>query len=203
MIIKWSLTIFSIVLSPVSFATWRVGTADLALQTRVPSANSPCQILQLVDHVQKHCVQHLNSRWWGQTMCRDTAPSTSIWGAMSNTVVSRPARTLPSPLRQNPIKQPWSNNPPGKVFPLRQVPDGKEGSSRYISRLPLLISTTCKVTHSKGLREDPEIFLNLIRGIFQIHDPTWADIQSLLNVFLMREEKTMVFSKAQEEAKRT
>lgn len=43
-------------------------------------------------------------------------------------------------------------------------------------------------------------FLNLAREIFQTHDPTWADIQSLLSVLLTGEEKATVFSKAQEEA---
>lgn len=32
------------------------------------------------------------------------------------------------------------------------------------------------------------------------HDPNWADMQSLLNVLLMGEEKATVFSKAREEA---
>ena len=43
-------------------------------------------------------------------------------------------------------------------------------------------------------------FLNLAREIFQTHDPTWADIQSLLSALLTGEEKATVFSKAQEEA---
>ena len=50
------------------------------------------------------------------------------------------------------------------------------------------------------LREDPERLLNLIRGNFQTHDPTWADIESHLNVLLTGEEKATIFSKAQEEA---
>ena len=50
------------------------------------------------------------------------------------------------------------------------------------------------------LKEDSVGFLNLVREIFQTHDPTWADIQSLLSVLLTGEEKGTVFSKAQEEA---
>lgn len=34
--------------------------------------------------------------------------------------------------------------------------------------------------HNKRLREDPEGFLNLIKGMFQTHDSTWYGIQSLL-----------------------
>lgn len=54
-------------------------------------------------------------------------------------------------------------------------------------------------SYSKGLKKDPEGFLDLIRRILQIHDPTWAHIHSLLNILLMGEEKAMVFSKAGEE----
>ena len=50
------------------------------------------------------------------------------------------------------------------------------------------------------LKEDSVGFLNLVREILQTHDPTWADIQSLLSVLLTGEEKGTVFSKAQEES---
>ena len=36
-------------------------------------------------------------------------------------------------------------------------------------------------------------FLNLAREIFQTHDPTWADIQSLLSVLLTGEEGHSLF----------
>lgn len=42
--------------------------------------------------------------------------------------------------------------------------------------------------------------LNLIRGFFQTHDPTWADIQSIFSVLLTGEEKPAIFAKAREEA---
>ena len=43
-------------------------------------------------------------------------------------------------------------------------------------------------------------FLNLVREIFQIYDPTWGDIQNLLHVLLTGAEQATVFSKAREEA---
>ena len=52
------------------------------------------------------------------------------------------------------------------------------------------------------MREDPDGFLSLIRRIFWTHEPSWADIQSLLNVPLTGKEKVLIFSKVREEAKR-
>ena len=72
-------------------------------------------------------------------------------------------------------------------------PMEKEGSSRYISPLPLLICITGKVM-VKGWGKIQ------IRRIFETHDPTWADIQCFLNVPPPEKEKAMVFSKAGEEA---
>ena len=92
-----------------------------------------------------------------------------------------PLHTSPSPIPPEPSSastrsrtnyQPGSNNPLGKVLPLRQVPSGEGFIQVYASHLPLLICITGKLT-VKRLREDPEGFLNLIRGSFQIHDPTW------------------------------
>ena len=113
-----------------------------------------------------------------------------------------PPEHSPASTRSEANYQPGSNNPPEKVLLLRQVWDGEGGLIQVCIPFTTFDWYNCR-SHSKGLREDPESFLNLTRGIFQAHDPTWADIQSLLSVLLTREGKAMVFSKAQEEAKTT
>ena len=53
-------------------------------------------------------------------------------------------------------------------------------------------------SHSKGLRENPEGFLNLIRESFRPITP--HGLTSSLKVLLTGEEKATIFSKAQKEA---
>ena len=66
-------------------------------------------------------------------------------------------------------------HPLGKVLLFRQVPDGEAGLIQVY--IPLTTSDLYNWTSpSEGLREEPEMFLNLSGRIFQIHDPTWADI---------------------------
>lgn len=47
--------------------------------------------------------------------------------------------------------------------------------------------------------EGRKVYLHLIRGNFHKHDPTWAEIQSLLNALLTGEEKVITFWNAQGE----
>lgn len=50
---------------------------------------------------------------------------------------------------------------------------------------PFALSDICNwKAHSKGLREDPEVFLVLVGGIVQTHYLAWAGVQTLLNVLL-------------------
>lgn len=87
------------------------------------------------------------------------------------------------------------------MYPFEADPDGEGGLIQ--TNIPFSTSDQCNwKSHSKGLREDPDGFLSLIRRIFWTHDPSWADIQSLLNVPLTMKEKVLIFSKVREEAKR-
>lgn len=87
------------------------------------------------------------------------------------------------------------------MYPFEADPDGEGGLTQI--NIPFSTSDWYNwKSHSKGLREDPDGFLSLIRRIFWTHDPSWADIQSLLNVPLTRKEKVLIFSKVREEAKR-
>lgn len=62
----------------------------------------------------------------------------------------------------------------------------KKGTSRYTFHLPLLIYITGNV-RIKGRGKTQRGFQNTIRGIFQTHDPTWADTKNLLKVLPLRE----------------
>lgn len=77
-------------------------------------------------------------------------------------------------------------NNTGKVLLLKQVPMEKKGTSRYTFHLPLLIYITGNV-RIKGRGKTQRGFQNTIRGIFQTHDPTWADTKNLLKVLPLRE----------------
>ena len=111
-----------------------------------------------------------------------------------------------SPILQNPVQQRQraglitSKGPPTqqeKYFLGGKSPVEKEGPSRDTSHchgqsssrwLPFTTSDLCnRKIHSKGLREDPEGFLNLLRGLFQTHVSTKADTQSLQKLLQMGE----------------
>ena len=52
-------------------------------------------------------------------------------------------------------------------------------------------------------RPHPKGVLNLVQGIFHPHFPTWVDVQTLLDILLSGEEKTLIITNAREEANKT
>lgn len=97
-----------------------------------------------------------------------------------------PSEPSPATTKGRTNYQEGSTNPTGKVFPWRQVPSGEGGPIQ--GYIPFTTSDLCnRKIHSKGLREDPEGFLTLLRGLFQTHVSTKADTQSLQKLLQMGE----------------
>ncbi|XP_059588356.1 uncharacterized protein LOC132252114 [Alligator mississippiensis] len=92
------------------------------------------------------------------------------------------------------------------VFPLREqvVPgpledDGEPTYRQTFVHIPFTTSDLYNWrNNTPSLRENPEKVRNLFEMIFKTHNPTWADVQSLLDVLLTPEERRMVVNKSHE-----
>ncbi|XP_059577661.1 uncharacterized protein LOC132248541 isoform X2 [Alligator mississippiensis] len=92
------------------------------------------------------------------------------------------------------------------VFPLREqvVPgpledDGEPTYRRTFVHIPFNTSDLYNwKNNNPSLRENPEKVQNQFKTIFKTHNPTWADVQSLLDILLTPEERRMVVNKARE-----
>lgn len=79
----------------------------LIYHIRAPNPEPPCLLPQLACSVQKYLTGHLNSRRQWYTMCRDAAPSTSVWNGLREIAVPDPQGLGPSSSGKNPIEQPF------------------------------------------------------------------------------------------------
>ena len=92
-------------------------------------------------------------------------------------------------------------------YPLRQVSiGGVEAATRQPMGLIWVHSpfSTSDLFNWKNniptYRDDPKRMENLFSSIFAAHNPTWSDVQNLLNMLLTSEECQTVLEKAREEA---
>ncbi|XP_061441646.1 uncharacterized protein LOC133364805 [Rhineura floridana] len=81
------------------------------------------------------------------------------------------------------------------MAPMREMLDG-QGQVAYV-HVPFTTSDLYNwKNQTPGLREDQDKHCQLWETIFASHQPTWADIQTLMNTLLSSEEKSLVLSQA-------
>ena len=71
----------------------------------------------------------------------------------------------------------------------------------YWAHIPLSTSYLLNWKNSNfSYREDPQKMAGVITFIFATHHPNWANVQALLYILLIADERQLVISKADEEA---
>ena len=112
-----------------------------------------------------------------------------VWAPPSQ---PRPPEPHPAGMQSRTNYQPGSNNPPGKVVPLRQVSTGECGPTRFATHWSRLICVTGHVIIGVERRLGRGGVLIQLGDPFRPMTPPWADIQSLLNVHQTGEEEATV-----------
>ena len=86
-----------------------------------------------------------------------------------------------------------------KQYPIGRINQEGQSDDHYWAHTPFSTSDLLKWENSNlSHRDDPQKLADLVASVLATHHPNWADVQALLNILLMADERQVIINKDNE-----